>query len=112
METCYQILSKVLSDQGASGDMLYRELCRQVADQLSQFSKTNYKGVMKMLGKLYHEYSKNQNPELTRFLNEMMLKISQAVLGNTSKGQGKYYRLLSCHAKMLAAVTLSHAHQE
>ena len=41
----------------------------------------------------------------------MMLRLSEVVV-KSGKAQGKFHKLISCHAKMLANLTLSQAHRE
>lgn len=111
IEMYYDILSRVVTDEEAAGDLLFRELCRQVIEKIAIMAKVNYKAVVNMLSRLYQFYNKNQNPELTKQINELMLKLSESVVRN-GKLQGKFHKMIASHAKMLANLTLSKAHRE
>lgn len=76
MDMCGRVLGGVCGDGDLAGDMLYRELCRLAAEKLAQLSLTQYKAVINTLAKLYHRYCKNSQPELTKPLNELMLRLS------------------------------------
>lgn len=65
-----------------------------------------------MLGKLYHSYCKNTQPQLIKPINQMMMKLSGQVIAVGGKEKGKFYKLIANHAKMLAKLTLSLAHRE
>ena len=110
IDVFYNVLTKLASDPEAAADLLFRELCRQIIEKLADMAQDNYKSVVNMLSRLYTFYLKNKNPESTKQLNEMMIRLSQAVVKN-GKSQGKFHKLISCHAKMLASLTLSQAHR-